>query len=94
MDFHAPTIADQKPLSLTLTFACELSVVFAGALVTADDTLDILIFDIADVRSVGAADRRRTRSCGVVVIVGCVVVIIIVVVGRQRSIGRAMVHAV
>lgn len=82
MDFHAPTIADRKPLSETLTFACELPVVFSGALVTAHDTLDILIFDIADVRPVGAADRRRTRSCGVVVvIIGCVVVIIIIVVG-------------
>jgi hypothetical protein len=61
--------------------------VFAGAFVTAHDTFDILIFDIADLRSIRASDRRRSGSRGVVVIGRRVVVVI------QRSIG-AVVHAI
>lgn len=83
---HSFTMTLLELLNLfKLTFACELSIMLSRALVTAYDTLDILIFHVRNLSSVGTSYWRRSW-CGRVVIVGRRV--IVVIIGASRCVGR------
>lgn len=62
-----------------LTFACELTVMFAWTLITANDTLNILIFHITNLSSIWTSNRR-SWSVGVVIICRTIVVVVVIII--------------